>query len=64
MGAIKAERMHARTFEGRERAALEIFDYIECFYSGVRTRLALGHLNSEEFKQANWTEEDSRPMTA
>lgn len=42
MGAIRAECVHARTFESRERAALEIFECIECFYNRVRTHSALG----------------------
>ena len=42
--------MHARTFESRERAALEIFEYIECFYNRVRIHSALGNLSPEEFE--------------
>ena len=45
-----AECVHARTFETRDRAALEIFDYIECFYSRARIRSALGNLGPEEFE--------------
>ena len=47
MGLVKAERVHARTFESRERAALEIVEYIECLYDRVRTHSALGHLSPE-----------------
>ena len=50
MGVIKAGCAHARTFEAREQAALEIFDYIECFYNRVRIHSALGHLSPEEFE--------------
>ena len=50
MGLIKAECVHARTFETRERAALEIFDYIEAFYNRVRIHSALGNLSPEEFE--------------
>ena len=64
MGAIKAECVHARTFESRERAALEILEYIECFYNRVRTHSALGYLSPEEFERANWPEEECRPMAA
>ena len=53
MGLVKAECVHARTFESRERAALEIFEYIECFYNRVRTHSALGHLSPEEFEARN-----------
>ena len=45
MGVIKSECVHARTFEGREQAALGIFEYIECFYNRVRTRSAIGWMS-------------------
>lgn len=64
MGVIKAECVHARTFESRDQAALEIFEYIECFYNRVRTHSALGYLSPEEFERANWPEEDRHPMAA
>mgnify|MGYP000146330376 CR=1 FL=1 len=50
MGLVKAECVHARTFETRERAALEIFEYIEAFYNRVRIHSALGNLSPEEFE--------------
>ena len=53
MGLVKAERAPARTFESRERAALEIFEYIECLYDRVRTHSALGYLSPEEFEARN-----------
>ena len=53
MGPVRAECVHARTFESRERAALEIFEYIECLYDRVRTRSALGYLSPEEFEARN-----------
>ena len=56
MGLIKAECVHARTFETRERAALEIFDYIECFYNRVRIHSALGNLSPEEFEARHMEE--------
>lgn len=56
--------MHARTFETREQAALEIFDYIECFYNRKRIHSALGYLGPEEFERANWPGEGRRPMAA
>ena len=49
MGLVKAECVHARTFETRDQAALEIFDCIECFCNRVRIHSALGHLSPEEF---------------
>ena len=53
MGLVKAECVHARTFDSREQAALEIFEYIECFYNRVRTHSALGYLSPEEFEARN-----------
>ena len=64
MGAIEAERVHARTFESRERAALEISGCIGCFYSRVRTHSALGYLSPGEFERANWPEEEGRQEAA
>ena len=54
MGCIKSECVHARTFDSREQAALEIFDYIEGFYNPVRIHSALGWLSPDEFEKANW----------
>ena len=56
MGPIEAECVHARTFETRDQAALEIFEYIECFYNRIRIHSALGNLSPEEF-EAGHTEE-------
>ena len=64
MGLVKAECVHARTFESRERAALEIFEYIECFYNRARTHSALGYLSPEEFELANRPEDDRRLKAA
>lgn len=50
MGIIKSECVHARTFDTREQAALEIFDYIECFYNRLRIHSALDWLSPEEFE--------------
>ena len=62
MGLVRAECVHARTFETREQAALEIFDYIGCFHNRRRIHSALGHLSPEEF-EARHTE-DAAPMAA
>ena len=53
MGLVRAECVHARTFESRGQAAPEIFEYIECLYDRVRTHSALGHLSPEEFEARN-----------
>ena len=55
-GLVKAECVHARTFETRERAALEIFDYIEAFYNRVRIHSAPGNLSPEEFEARHMEE--------
>lgn len=36
MGAIKSAFFHAGSFDSRGRAALEIFDNIECFCNRIR----------------------------
>ena len=53
MGPIKAECVHARAFEAREQAALEIFEYIECSCNRVRIHSALGNLSPAEFEARN-----------
>ncbi len=62
MGLIKAECVHARTFESRDQAALEIFEYIECFYNRTRIHSALGDLSPEEFEAKHM--EDAAPVAA
>lgn len=62
MGLIKAECVRARTFETRDQAALEIFEYIECFYNRVRIHSALGSLSPEEFEAGHT--EDAAPRAA
>ena len=63
-GLIKAGCVRARTFGAREQAALEIFDYIERFYSRRRIHSALGHLSPEELERADRPGEGRRPMAA
>lgn len=63
MGIIKAECVHARTFDGREQAALALFDYIERFYNRLRIHSALGWLSPAEF-EARHKDEESRPQAA
>ncbi len=64
MGPIKAGCVHARTFESRERAALEILGCIERFHNRARTHSALGYLSPEEFERANRPEDDRRLKAA
>ncbi len=53
MGLIRAERVHARTFETREQAALEIFECIGCLCNRVRIHSAPGNLSPAEFEARN-----------
>ena len=64
MGLIKAECVHARTFETRDQAALEIFEYMECSCNRARTHSALGYLSPEEFERANRPGDDRRLRAA
>ena len=50
MGPIKAGCVHARTFETRGRAALEIFECIGCSCNRARIHSALGYLSPEGFE--------------
>ena len=56
------ENSQVGTLETHERAAIEIFDYIECSCNRVRTHSAPGCLSPKEFKRANRPGEDRRPM--
>ena len=62
MGIIKSECVHARTYATREQAALDIFDYIECFYNRLRIHSALGWLSPAEFEAMHG--EESRLQAA
>lgn len=64
MGLVKAECVHARTFESRDQAALEVFGCIERFCNRVRTHSAPGYLSPGEFERANWPEEEGRQEAA
>ena len=64
MGVVKAECVHARAFESRERAALEIFECIECSYNRARRHSAPGCLSPEEFELADRPEDDRRLKAA
>lgn len=55
MGCIKAECVHARTFDSREQAALELFDYIEGFYNRHRIHSALDWLSPAEYEATRRT---------
>lgn len=52
MGTIKSECVHAKTYRDREQAALEIFEYMECFHDRLRLHSALGYMSPCEFEEA------------
>lgn len=64
MGLVKSECVHARTYDGREQAAVGIFEYIEVVHDGRRIRSALGDLSPVEYEEANWPEDGGRPDAA
>ena len=49
---VKSECAHARTLATRDEAAIEIFEYIECFYNRARIHSALGWMSPDEFERA------------
>lgn len=53
MSTIKTEVIHARVFESRQQAELEIIEYIECFYNRLRLHSALGNMSPNEFEELN-----------
>lgn len=62
MGLVKAGCVHARAFETRDQAALEIFECIGCSCNRARIHSALGNPSPEEF-EARHTE-DAAPRAA
>lgn len=49
---VKSECAHARTLATRDEAAIEIFEYIECFYNRACIHSALGWMSPDEFERA------------
>ena len=58
MGILKRECVHRKTFETREQAQLEIFEYIECFYNRLRMHSTLGFMSPTEFEEKMTKKED------
>ncbi|WP_165253076.1 IS3 family transposase [Adlercreutzia sp. ZJ304] len=48
--------IHAQTFETREAATLEVFEYIECFYNRIRIHSTLDWLSPEDFEKKYFDE--------
>ena len=51
MGIPKRECVHRKTFETRDQAQLEIFEYIETFYDRLRMHSALGFMSPMQFEE-------------
>ena len=64
MGVVKSECVHARTYDTRDEAALDLFEYIEVVYNRARMHTALGDLSPAEFEEANWPEDEGRTKAA
>lgn len=50
MATFKKELVHVMTFPTKDKARLETFDYIECFYNTQRRHSKLGKLSPVEFE--------------
>jgi transposase InsO family protein len=50
---LKLELIYRRTFQTRQQARAEIFDYIETFYNRQRAHSALGYLCPVDFELQN-----------
>ena len=51
MGILKRECVRRKTFETRDQAQLEIFEYIETFYDRLRMHSALGFMSPMQFEE-------------
>ena len=50
-GSLKNELVAFERFQSRDQAALEIFDWIEVFYNGVRRHSTLGYQSPVDFEK-------------
>lgn len=49
--SLKKEKIRRHTFQTREKAKAELFDYIEVFYNKARRHQHLGNISPEAFEQ-------------
>jgi len=49
---LKKELVYLEKFETREQARKRIFEYITCFYNGVRIRSTLGYKSPNEHERS------------
>jgi putative transposase len=47
---LKRERVRRQTYQTREEAKADIFDYIECFYNRKRSHTYLGYLSPVQYE--------------
>jgi putative transposase len=52
-GSLKNEFVAFERFESREKAALELFEWIEVFYNRVRRHSTLGYLSPVDYEREN-----------
>ena len=64
MGLVKSEGVHAWVYATRDEAVLDLLEHTEVIYNRSRTRTALGYLNSAEFEEANWPNDEGRPKAS
>ena len=58
VGILKRECVHRKTFETREQAQLEIFEYIEASCDRLRMHSALGFMSPMGFEEKMTKKED------
>ncbi len=49
--SLKRERIRRRTYKTRDEGRQDVFDYVEMFYSPVRTQVRNGMLSPVEFER-------------
>jgi len=49
---LKKECVHRYHFQNRRQARQVVFEYLECFYDGVRLLSTLGYTNPRAFEEA------------
>lgn len=55
-GSLKSERVNGKTYQTREQAKKDLFDYIEWFYNTGRRHEALGYMTPADFEKQYQTE--------
>jgi len=50
---LKVELIHGKIYDTRQKAKIDIFDYIEIFYNRQRRHSYLGYLSPVDFEKKN-----------